>query len=420
MNFPKMIEVGQVFDAPLLEDVEGETRRLVKGLNPGDKIKPGDSVAITAGSRGIADIVKVLRAVVIELNAIGAKPFILPSMGSHGSATAEGQKEIMDSYGITEESMGVPVRPNAEVVGIGHSEEIGVPVLVDKIAYDSDWVVVVNRIKPHTDFNGEIESGLMKMMVIGLGNHKGALSAHKHNIRHGYQKVIPDVGRKVMKELNIAFGVGIIENVYDQTARVVTANPEDIEKTDRVGLIEARQLMARLPFDFLHLLIVDELGKNVSGAGLDPNVIGRIMFIGEEEPTSPKIYRIFVRDLTEETHGNATGIGLADFTTQRLVDKLDKKATMINCVTGGSPEKARIPIHLESDREVLEVIYDTIGEVEPENARVVWIKNTLEIGKMYVSTSLLDEVKTKENLEILGEEKELIFDADGNLVGKWS
>jgi hypothetical protein len=256
------------------------------------------------------------------MKAIGLSPFIFPAMGSHGGATAEGQLEVLATYGITEERLGVPIRATMDVVELGRTPR-GMPVLVDKIAAAADWVAVINRIKPHTEFSGDIESGLIKMMAIGFGNHRGALNTHQYAVKHGYRVAIPEIGAAILQRLPLLFGLGIVENAYDQTAKVVAVPPDRVMAEEKRLLQEARLLMARLPVDALHLLIVDEMGKDISGSGMDTNVIGRVMVIGEPEPETPKISRIYVRDLSAKTYGNAIGIGLADFCSQRLADKID-------------------------------------------------------------------------------------------------
>jgi hypothetical protein len=377
-------------------------------------IKPGQTVALTAGSRGVANIATILKAAADYLRTIGAKPFIIPAMGSHGGGTVDGQLDVLRHYGITEDSMGVPLRATMEVVQVGETSD-GIPVWLDKYASEADHIGVINRVKPHTDFGGAIESGLFKMMTIGLGKYHGAQHYHRANVQHGYEHVIRAVGRTMLTQARIAFGLGVIENGYDQTAvirAVCTSQFEDVE-LELQAL--SKKLAARLPFDFIHLLIVEEMGKNISGAGMDTKVIGRIMNIIEQPPKHPRILRIYVRDLHDDSYGNATGVGLADFVSRRLVSKIDPTATYINCLTGLSPESARIPITLDTDREAVDAALGTIGLVKSDEARIVRIRNTLLLEELDVSEALLPEVKQRDTLEMLWGPKGLAFDNNGGL-----
>src|SRR5688572_20034482 len=414
MSFPKMVRVRQRLVAPAVPDVRTAVRAALQALNVAGRVTAGQRIAIPAGSRGISDIVTILDAVVREMQAVGLVPFIFPAMGSHGGATAEGQREVLATYGITEERLGVPIRASMEVIEVGRTPR-GIPVFVDKIAAEADWVAVINRIKPHTEFSGDIESGLSKMMAIGFGNHRGAINTHQYAVKYSYREAIPEIGIAVLQQLPILFGLGIIENAYDQTAKVVAIPPERFVAEETGLLREARGLMARLPVDFLHLLIVDEMGKDISGSGMDTNVIGRVMVIGEPEPATPKILRIYVRDLSEKTYGNAIGIGLADFCSQALADKIDPLPTQINCITAMTPEKARVPIALKTDREAVTTALTTVGPIEAWEARVIRIKNTLEMEELQVSEALMDELKGRPDITPLGALEEMPFDTEGNL-----
>ena len=414
MNYPKMYRIGQVFDVPRVDNIEETLRKELESIQISSLIKEGARIAITAGSRGIANIDRVLRHLVHVLKENSAKPFLIPAMGSHGGGTAEGQLEILESLKVTEESIGAPILSSMEVVEIGKSR-FGFPVLVDKNAAEADGVIVVNRVKPHTEFEGPIESGLMKMMAIGMGKHKGCIQVHKQTINYRYVEVIPEIGRVILENVPILFGVALVENVYDETAIIQAILPSQFRIEEERLLTEAKRLMARLPFDKIDVLIVDEMGKNISGTGMDTNVIGRIMFIGEREPEKPKVTRIVVLGLTEESHGNAIGIGLADYTTQRLVNDMDAGATSINAMAGMSPEKGRIPIPLITDKEAVEAALDTIRPVDAEEARVVHIKNTLEIAELDISEALLEEVEGREDLKLAEELGPLSFDGEGNL-----
>jgi len=414
MSFPKMVRVRQRLVAPAVPDVRTAVRAALQALNVAGRVTAGQRIAIPAGSRGISNIVTILDAVVREMQAIGLVPFVFPAMGSHGGATAEGQREVLATYGITEERLGVPIRASMEVIEVGRTPR-GIPVFVDKIAAEADWVAVINRIKPHTEFSGDIESGLMKMMAIGFGNHRGALNTHQYAVKYGYREAIPEIGTAVLAQLPVLFGLGILENAYDQTAKVVAIPPGRFVAEEKRLLQEARGLMARLPVDFLHLLIVDEMGKDISGSGMDTNVIGRVMVIGEPEPETPRILRIYVRDLSEKTYGNAIGIGLADFCSQDLADKIDPLPTQINCITAMTPEKARLPIALKTDREAVATALTTVGPVEPWEARVIRIKNTLEMEEIQISEALMDELKGRDDITVIGGLEEMPFDGAGRL-----
>jgi hypothetical protein len=412
--YPNMYRIRQKFEGPAVADIPAAVQAELARADVAAVIKPGQTVALTAGSRGVANIATIIKAVADYLKRLGAKPFVIPAMGSHGGGTADGQLEVLRHYDITEESMGVPLRATMEVVQIGETPD-GIPVWLDKYASEADHIGVINRVKPHTDFSGAIESGLFKMMTIGLGKYHGAQHYHRANVQYGYEHVIRTVGRTVLQQARIAFGLGVIENGYDQTAVVRAILAPHFEATELELQALSKKLAARLPFDFIHLLIVDEMGKNISGAGMDTKVIGRIMNIIEPPPQHPRILRIYVRDLHDDSYGNATGVGLADFVSRRLVNKIDPTATYINCLTGLSPESARIPITLDTDREAVEAALGTIGLVKPEEARVVRIQNTLLLEELDVSEALLPEVKQRDSLEILWGPKGLTFDNNGGL-----
>jgi hypothetical protein len=412
--YPNMYRIRQRFEGPAVADIPAMVQAELSGLDVASVIKPGQTVALTAGSRGVANIATILRATVNYLQTIGAKPFVIPAMGSHGGGTAEGQLDVLHHYGITEDSMGVPLRASMEVVQIGETPD-GLPVWLDKHASEADHIGVINRVKPHTDFSGAIESGLFKMMTIGLGKYHGAQHYHRANVQYGYEHVIRTVGRTVLQQARIAFGLGIIENGYDQTAVIRAVPTSQFEATELELQARAKHLAARLPFDFIHLLIIEEMGKNISGTGMDTKVIGRIMNIIEPPPTHPRILRIYVRDLHDDSYGNAMGVGLADFVSRRLVNKIDPTATYINGLTGLSPESARIPVTLDTDREAVEAALGTIGLVQPEDARIVRIHNTLLLEELEVSEALFPEVKPRDTLEILWGPKALTFDRTGGL-----
>jgi len=418
-NLPKIFKLRQKIGGPRLQDIEEHVNGLLGQFGIQDRVKRGERIALTAGSRGIKDKPKVLRVIIERLKDLGASPYIVPSMGSHGGATTEGQIEVLESLGITEQSMGAPIVSSLKVQEIGKTR-FGTPVLIDKNILKADKIVVVNRIKLHTDFKGEVESGLIKMMVIGMGKPEGAMMVHRLTIRHGFPAVLAEVGSIILRKLPIFFGMGIIENPYDETTFIELLRPEEMMEKEKVLLKKAKKLMPCLPFDRIDILIVDELGKNISGSGMDTNVIGRSYFIGRAKPTKPRITRIFVRDLTELTHGNACGIGMADYTTKRCVEKIDYPSTYINCLTGMTPENGRVPIFFEKDREALSMAHDNSGVFDPKDLRILWIKNTLELENLYASQPFLKEVRSTPKLEILGKPFELPFDESGNLISQWA
>jgi hypothetical protein len=412
MRLPRMVRVRQTFSRPRVADIPACVREAMAGA--GLPIARGDRVAVGAGSRGIANIDAIVRAAIDHLKGVGARPFVFPAMGSHGGATPEGQRSVLAHYGITEATMGCEIRATMDVVQVG--EALGLPVWLDRIAAEADWIGLVNRVKPHTDFKGQIESGLFKMMTIGLGKYQGATQYHRANVNHGYETVITAVGREVLARARIGFGLGIVENGYDETARIEAFNARDLEAGERRLLADARDWMARLPFQRLDVLVVEEMGKNISGAGMDTNVIGRPTNPHEPFPADPRILWIVALDLTEESGGNATGIGNADFTTRRLADRVDWKVTAINCLTACAPNGAKRPLVFETDREAVESALDCIGLTPPERARVVRITSTLLLGEIECSEALLPEIEGRPNLEVLGEPRPLGFDAGGQII----
>jgi hypothetical protein len=411
-TMPRLARVKQTFNGPTIQDIPAAVRQELGRLAL--PIRPGQTVALAVGSRGVVNIDVIARACVEHVKSLGAHPFIFPAMGSHGGGTAEGQRSVLAHYGVTEATMGCPVKCTMDVVEVGRALDL--PVWLDRHAAEADWIGVINRVKPHTDFKGEIESGLFKMMTIGLGKHAGAVQAHRANIRHGYEKVVTELGRAMLGRARIAFGLGIAENGYDETAAVQAFLPKDLEAGERALLRQARSWMARLPFDPIDLLIVDEMGKDVSGAGMDSNVIGRHGTFFEPPFLNPKITFISVCDLTEHTYGNAIGIGNADFTTRRLADKIDWEATYVNGLTACSPAGGKMPVVLDSAREAIAVALACLGLDRIEDARVLRIRNTLKLTEVDVSESLLGEMERRDTLTRVGDPAELTFDAGGHLL----
>ncbi len=420
MDYPRMFRLNQRFDAPVVKDVAGEVKNQMEAINVGSQVKGGQSVAITAGSRGIANIDVIIRTMVDVFKSLGAEPFIVPAMGSHGGGTAEGQSEILRSYGISEETMGCPLKSSMEVIKVGTVEEdyLSIPIYLDKYASEADHIVVANRVKPHTDFVGEIESGMMKMMMIGMGKHEGAKIYHRAIVNFSFDRIVRTVGRFMLSNCPILCGMATLENGYDQTAVIRAVEPENIEEEEKALLKQAKEWLAKLPFDPVDLLIVDEMGKNISGTGMDTNVIGRkhvAMNLTLEDVGGPKVTRIFVRDLTNEAKGNASGIGFADFTTHSLTDKIKFKDTYINCITAVNPKAGYVPIAMDTDREVLDAALSTIGLIEPEDAKVLRVKNTLMLKEVDASEAYLDQMEGRDDLQMVTDAKEMAFDSDGNL-----
>ncbi len=415
MPLPKMTRIQQRFEAPVLANLSEAIHAELERIDAPGIVHPGATVAIAAGSRGVANIATAVKATADYLKGIGTKPFVIPAMGSHGGATPEGQRSVLEHYGITEETVGVPIKATMDVVQLGETER-SLPVFLDSYAAEADYVVPVNRIKAHTDFNGSVESGLMKMLVIGLGKQRGANLYHRAFFQYGFENVITAVGRVMLDTGRVAFGIGLLENAHEQTAKAVAIPARQLLRTERELLVKAKTLMGRLPFDELELLIVDWTGKNISGTGMDTNVIGRMMQNFEPEPLKPAILRIFVRDITPESDGNATGIGLADFTTTRLVNQINRHATYMNGITALGPQKSKIPFYYDTDKEAIDVALDTIGLTKPAEARVIRIENTLQLTQMDISEALLENARLNSRLEIIGETKPFAFDASGNLL----
>ncbi len=414
MPYPEMFAVRQKFPREREIDVPAAVRRELRGRVDRTRVKPGARVAVTAGSRGICNIALILKTVIEVLRDAGAEPFIFPAMGSHGGATAEGQAGVLAHYGITAETMGCPVLSSMAATRIGQSPE-GVPVFLDKHASEADHVVVVNRVKAHTEFKGEIESGIMKMLLIGMGKQEGAGVYHKAFADYGFDRLVERLAQVAIEGAKVLCALAIVENAYDETALIRGLLPREIVSSERALLRKAKELAPRLPFDDVDVLIVDEMGKNVSGSGMDTNVIGRFYNLVAREPEKPRIKRIFVRDLTAESLGNATGIGLADFAHRRLVDKVDARATAANCLTASNPEKGRVPIICESDREGVDYCLATIGLTRPEDARVIRVRDTLHLTELDLSRALALQAAGRHDLQFLSGPAPMEFDSRGSL-----
>ena len=415
MKLPRMLPIRVRMECPAADDVREEVLAALGRIHACAQVKRGERIAVTAGSRGIYKIDVILRAVIDALKAEGACPFIVPAMGSHAGATPEGQKSFIASYGVTEERMGCPIVSSMETVDLGVTAS-GVSGWCDRNAYEADGIVVVNRVKPHTGFSSTLGSGLMKMLAIGLGKRKGAEHVHQRGVDIGYEEAIRDGARLALSKLKLRFGVAVIENHKGETARVEAALPADFEATDERLLVEARSLMGRIPGELIHLLIVDAMGKNISGTGMDPNVIGRGMQQEKVKLDVPRILRLFVRDLTDQTHGNAIGIGFADFATDRLVAKIDPKPTWTNVLASVAPWEAHVPIHFPSDRECIEAALATAGTTPPERMLIVRIRDTEHIDSMHVSEAMWATLCDRADVEAMGPPRDMTFDADGDMV----
>jgi hypothetical protein len=410
-----MVRLRQKFPRPRVDNIPAAVRAALTPLSLGAKIKPGQTVALTAGSRGIANIPLILKSVVQHLRDLGAQPFLVPAMGSHGGGTAQGQREVLESYGITEAFVGAPIRASMEVIEAGKTPE-GWPVYLDKHASQADHIGVVARVKPHTNYHGPIESGLMKMMMIGLGKHVGARWYHRLLLEQPYDPVVRAVGRTLRARSKIAFGLCAVENGFDETALIEAALPADFEPAEERLLVKAREWLARLPFHEADLLIIDEIGKEISGSGMDTNVVGRKRALKNQPPENePTMRFIFIRGLSAHTHGNAAGIGFADFTTVRCVRSMNYEATAINCTTAGYPQGANLPVHYETDREVLDTALAIIGTRSPEQARIMHIRNTMMLEEVEASEPCLRELPKMTDFQVIAGPTDVTFDAQGNL-----
>ncbi len=413
MELPKMVKIRQTFPVPAVGDIEGEVARQMQKIGLPQKVAPGMKVAITAGSRGIANIALMLRTLVSELQKLGAEPRIIPAMGSHGGATAESQLEVLESLGITEAYCGAPILSSMEVGQVGETDG-GLPVYADKNILESDALILMGRIKAHTDFKSSqsIESGLMKMAAIGIGKHKQALLLHSYGI-HGIRDLMPEVARVNFEKLNVLCGIGIVENALEQTAVIEAMDVQEIEEREKQLLEFSKTLMPKLPVNDIDVLFVDEIGKNHSGTGMDTNIIGRLRILGEQEPAAPAIKYIIAGDLSEASHGNALGIGLADLTTRRLFNKINFQAMNENVITSSFLQRGAIPLVLDHDKAALEAALRANWGVAAAQAKVVRIASTLHLEELYVSESLLPEVERMPHVEIIGGLEPMAFDADG-------
>jgi len=394
----RLSKIRQLFERPVVADVRLAVIRELQTVMPA--IVPGARIAVAVGSRGIADIASIAAVVVDAIKERGAIPFIIPAMGSHGGATAKGQAEVLRSYGITESAVGAPIRSSMDTVELPPGDGAN-RVYMDRLAYESDGVVLINRIKPHTDYHGAYESGLVKMSVIGLGKHRQALEIHSFGV-HGLRELIPPTAERILTTGKILFGIGIIENAFDETMQVKALRADEMMREEPRLLEIARANMPRLPVDEIDVLIVDRLGKDISGCGMDPNIIGRMMIHGEPEPLAPQIGAIMVTDVTAGSHGNALGIGLADVITRRLFDKIDTAAMYENIVTSTFLERGKIPIIADDDATAYAYALRSCGKIQAGHERIVRIRDTLHLGSVYVSEAILADLTGRSDIEVAG------------------
>lgn len=409
---PKMATISQVFPSNRLVDVAGSLRKELNRSMISERVRPGMRIAVTVGSRGLADLPILVQGIVSELKRLGAKPFVIPAMGSHGGATAEGQEDVLANLGVTPESAGCPIVSSMEVVEIGRLAN-GLPVYMDKHAFEADGIVVLNRVKPHTAFRGNNESGIVKMLTIGLGKQKGAEACHAYSFKYMAEHIVL-MAEQILATNKILFGIATVENAYDQIIKIAAAAPEEFIEIDRQLLLEAKANMASLPFKQIDVLVLDRIGKDISGDGMDPNITGR--YPTPYATGGPEIAKMVVLDLTERTHGNANGMGTADFATRRLVNKTNFPMTYANGLTSTVVGPTHMPTILECDQDALLAAIKTCNAKDQSKARVVRIADTLHLGKLQISEALLEEALKLPGVTLLSESQELGFDEAGNLL----
>ena len=414
LTLPPMLMVRQNFEVPPRLDIEAAMDAEWDRLRPSSGILSDARVAVGVGSRGVDNLALVTRKVVDKLRQAGAKPFVTPAMGSHGGATAAGQIEVLAERGVTEQSVGASIEATMDTIFLGTSDE-GIPLFLDRLAHEADGIVLINRVKPHTNFIGATESGIMKMLAIGLGNQKGAEHYHRLSLVRSQYEIISAAARALLARSKFLFGIALLENQHHQTCSLKMADKERIEQVESALLKRARVLLPGLPLEQIDLLIVDEMGKDISGEGIDPNVVGRDCCSYGAGRDTPCVTRILVRDLTEATRGSALGIGQADFTLKRLVDKIDVEATAINCLTSCCPEAGRIPLTYDSDRQALAAALTTIRPSQPDEIGIVYIKNTLDLSRMMVSQAYAEQLERNPGVVVETVGKSLEFDSEDML-----
>lgn len=415
-ELPRFRRMKQSFPRPLATDIVGTVQQELAALQLEKKIRPGQKIGVTAGSRGIQNIVLILKTVTEYLRKLGAEPQLLAAMGSHGGGTEAGQRELLESLGITEASVGAPVTTCAVSQVVGQTEE-GLPVYTLESALAVDSLLVVNRVKTHTSFKGPVESGLVKKMVVGLGGPQGAKQFHNFGSEE-LPRLLVEIGQVLLAKLPVLGGLAIIENAYEETARIESIATQDIILREKELLVYSKSLMPALPVSDLDLLLIGEMGKNYSGTGVDTNIIGRIRIEGVPEPALPSIKRVAILDLSEESHGNAHGMGLADFVTEKLVNKVDRAKTYLNSLTSTFVIRSAIPMYFPNEKELLSGALLSLGGIAPEKLRAAIIPNTLYLTDLWVSEAVAAELSGKPDIEWVGGWEECRFDADGNLLLK--
>ncbi len=410
-ELPPLLPIDQHFERARVANISEAISKQISKI-PTSEIT-GKSIAITVGSRGIAGLVRIVAALVGELRDKGGHPFIVPAMGSHGGATTEGQVRVLASYGITEASTGAPIRASMDVVEVAQLED-GTPLFIDRIAAEADCIVLANKIKPHADFKAAYESGLVKMLCIGLGKHKGAVTLHRYGFEQ-FHRILPEAAKLLLNRLNILFGVAILENAFDDLMRIEIISANRILTREKELLNIAKRSIGRLIMREIDILIVDEIGKNISGEGMDPNVTGR-PGSGLSGFDAPDIQKIVVLDITPQSHGNGVGIGIADVSTRRCVGKIDLGAMYTNAIAATVLKPAKLPVILNNDRDAICVAMKTCNMVTPESVRIVRIRNTLQLHRIWVSPAMLDVVSKNRALSIAGEPVPMQFDSAGSLI----
>lgn len=413
MEMPFLSPIRQTRSQPRINDVAAEVRRQWQASSLPQRIRLGHRVAVAVGSRGIANLAVVVRATLEILRDRGAEPFIVAAMGSHGGATPEGQRQILADYGVSEQNLHVPVRTDMTTVRIG-TNRWGEPVYWDKNAWEADAVVTVSRIKAHTDFRGRYESGIVKMLVIGLGKRDGAAQHHRWGVR-GLRDMLPESARVIVETTRFAAGLAVVENAREETAMLQVVDRDALFDEEPRLLEQSKTLMGRLPFTQLDLLVIGEIGKNYSGAGIDPNVVGRLLIEGEPELDSPRITRICALDLSPESHGNGTGVGIADLTTDRLLARIDPIPFRMNNLTACFLWRSKLPFSFPTDRGCIEAGLATCWQPDPNAVRMAIIPNTLELAELWVSPPLVEEARESQHLEVVGPPQALPFSPTGDL-----
>lgn len=412
ITIPRFVRVRQRYDDRKITDLAGVLTEQLERQPCKDQVK-GKRIAVTVGSRGIPDNLLIVKTICDTLKRWGAEPFVVPAMGSHGGGTVEGNLEVLSGYGITEENLGVPILASMEVVPVGTIDDgAQTPVYCDKYAAEADGIVVYNKVKPHTDFKGEHESGLLKMIAIGLAKHQGCSWFHKQGF-DTFAERIPMVAKMFLEKMPVLFGVGVIQNAYDDISDIGVFAREKIVEGDKTLLEKARANFPRFLFDNIDVLIVDRIGKNISGEGADPNVTGRGFMPYFKDDFHTK--RLFIRGLSEQSHHNACGLGLADITTRRCLNSVDWESTWINLTTNTMIDGGKIPMYQNSDYDALRLAIRTCTKIRYDEARIVRIKDTLSLNEFEVSANMKEELEQIPNVEILSQPYELAFDGEGNL-----